>query len=41
MYDFAKGVNFDVRGQGRKSTRDKTLKKLLNHQLLWLRELQQ
>ena len=25
MYDFAKEVLFDVRGQGRKSTRDRTL----------------
>ena len=29
MYDFAKEMNFDVRGPGRKSIRDKTLMKLL------------
>ena len=29
VYDFAKEVHFDVRVQGRKSTRDLTLKKLL------------
>ena len=29
MYEFAKEMNFDVRGQGRKSTRDRTLKNLL------------
>ena len=29
MYDFAKEVHFDERGQGRKSTRDRTLIKLL------------
>ena len=29
MYDFAKELNFDVRGQGRKSTRDRTLINLL------------
>ena len=29
MYDFAKEMNFDVRGQGRKSTRDRTLINLL------------
>ena len=29
MYDFAKEMNFDSRGQGRKSTRDRTLIKLL------------
>ena len=30
MYEFAKEMNFDERGQGRKSTRDRTLIKLLN-----------
>ena len=30
MYDFAKQMHFDVRGQGRKSTRDRTLIYLLN-----------
>ena len=29
MYDFAKEMHFDVRGQGGKSTRDQTLIKLL------------
>ena len=29
MYEFAKEMNFDVRGQGRKSTRDRTLTNLL------------
>ena len=29
MYDFAKEMHFDVKGQGRKSTRDSTLEKLL------------
>ena len=29
MYNFAKGINFDVRGKGNKSTRDRTLIKLL------------
>ena len=29
MYDIAKEKNFDVRGQGRKCTRDSTLKNLL------------
>ena len=29
MCDFAKEMNFDVRGQGRKSTRERTLIKLL------------
>ena len=29
MYDFAKEMHFDVRGQGRKSTRDGTLINLL------------
>ena len=28
FYDFAKEMHFDVRGQGRKSTRDRTLTKL-------------
>ena len=30
MYDFAKEMHFDERGQGKKSTRDRTLMKLLN-----------
>ena len=29
LYDFAKGMNFDLKAQGNKSTRDKTLIKLL------------
>ena len=29
MYDFAKEMHFDTKAQGRKPTRDKTLKKLL------------
>ena len=29
MYDFAKEMNFDLKGQGNKSTRDRTLTKLL------------
>ena len=29
MYDFAKEMNFDLKAQGKKSTRDKTLRKLL------------
>ena len=30
MYDFAKQMNFDTKAQGNKSTRDRTLIKLLN-----------
>ena len=29
MYDFAKELNFDTKARGRKTTRDRTLKKLL------------
>ena len=29
MYDFAKEMNFDIKAQGNKSTRDRTLIKLL------------
>ena len=29
MYDFAKEMHFDMKAQGNKSTRDRTLKKLL------------
>ena len=32
MYDFAKEINFDVKGQCRKSTQDSTLMKLLKSQ---------
>ena len=33
MYDFAKEMFFDVRAQGNKSTRDRTLIKLLKSQV--------
>ena len=29
MYDFAKEMNFDIKAQGNKSTRDRTLVKIL------------
>ena len=34
LYDFAEELNFDVRGQGRKSTRDRTLINLLKSPIL-------
>ena len=41
MYDFAKEMHFDLKVVGKKSTRDRTLKKnYLNHQLSWLRVFQ-
>ena len=33
MYDFAKEMKFDLKASGNKSTRDRTLIKLLNHQV--------
>ena len=33
MYVFAKELNFDMKAQGNKSTRDRTLLNYLNHQL--------
>ena len=41
LYEFAKELNFDVRGQGRKSTPDRTLINLLNRQLSWILGFQQ
>ena len=41
LYDYAKEMNFDVKVQGNKSTRDRTLIKLFNHQLSWLLGFQQ
>ena len=35
MYDFAKEMNFDSKAQGNKSTRDRTLIKLLKSPGLW------
>ena len=36
MYDFAKEMNFDVKSPGNKSTRDRTLIKLLKSQGLMI-----
>ena len=39
MYDFAKGMNFDVKGPGNKSTRDRILIKLLKSPTIMASEI--
>ena len=36
MYDFAKEIHFDTKAQGNKSTRDRTLRKLLKSPVLMI-----